>query len=279
MDVITTDIADSKNQSDDTRKLPSPTWHTVRSEGTFSPLVLVPPCFGGACYFFDLKDMVEPEQPIYIIEPNIDGAESPSIQSVEDMTLPMADLIEHHLPGTSIRLCGLAWGGNLAWDLSKQLQKRGYVVEFLIMLDSYVLSDSNHRTKTLPNAEPADNKPIAGDTRFHSDRFSALPLVYQNKLGRLRGQIKQPYDANLTEVKEMRQLLKQYEHGRLEIDVYVFCPLNGVAINSSSDPTLGWGNRVGGDLRIIPAHGNQKNFLDKPMGINLARSFNSILKQ
>ncbi len=251
----------------------TPAWHSVRTEGPFPPLLLVAPCTGGACYFNDLKDMMDPDQPIYIVEPNTDAKDC-AYSSVEDITSRIVELVELHLGDSPIRLCGFSFGGNLAWDLTKQLKKRGKNVEFLILLDSYAKSFSEKEEDGSHGSLSTNRISEIGSTQFYSDHLSKLPSNYQTKLDRLKRLFRKGPQFE----DDIRTLFKDYDYETLDSNVYVFCPMDGNAVRRTSDPYLGWGRRVKGNLRIIPAYGTHQNFADKPVGNCLGRSVNSILK-
>ena len=268
----TIDLIESKNPTREANDGLTPAWDSIRTEGLFPSLVLIPPCFGGSCYFSDLKDMLDPDQPIYIIEPGVDS-KAGRYPSVEDITKRMADLVECYLGSSPIRLCGFSFGGNLAWDLAKQLESRGITVEFLILLDSY--TESSSEKKSLPDAKDKETNPALITARSSKNDLSKLPSNYQKKLGRF----KRPFNRDPRVEDGMRALFKDYQYDTLDLDTYVFCPLDGNAIRRTDDPYLGWNGHVEGDLRVIPTRGTHHNFADKPVGRNLARSVNCILKQ
>jgi thioesterase domain-containing protein len=264
-----TSIEPTKEANDDL----TPAWLSVRTEGSFPPLLLIAPCFGGGCYFSDLKDLLDPDQPIYIVEPITDSDNS-SYSSVEDLTTQIVDLVESNLGDSPIRLCGFSFGGNLAWDLAKQLKSRGREVEILILLDSYGESISEQANAKTPSAPTISRKSETDCTKFFSDRLSKLPFNNQKNLGKPRRSFNK-----VPKIEDgIRTLFKDYQYETLDLDVYVFCPLDGNAIRNTSDPCLGWSRLVTGKLCIIPASGTHHNFADKPVGRNLARSINCILK-
>lgn len=251
----------------------TPVWHSVRTEGSFSPLILVAPCLGGGCYFSDLKDMLDPDQPIYIVEPITDSKEC-RYSSVEELTALIVDLVDSELGDSPVRLCGFSFGGNLAWDLAKELKSRGRTVEFLILLDSYGESFSEQEIEKKPSSPTISRKSKIDCSKYFSDRLSRLPSTYQKN----RGILKRPFNKDPQIENEIRTLFKEYQYETLDVDVYAFCPLDGSAINQTGDPCAGWGGRVSGKLCVIPAFGTHHNFADKPVGRNLARSINCILK-
>lgn len=266
-------ISQPSNESvSDPSKEATLNWHSIREEGEFTPLILVPPCKGGAFFFGDLKDMLEPNQPMFMVEPIISAEGDHPYDSLEHLVAQMADLVQSRLPVPAVRLLGLSFGGILAWELAKALKRRGTEIDFLILLDTSADDSGPESTdSTRPSSTTHDP--------FSSNKFTELEGFRDHHLG---GQSGKWHKSNLSypEYEQSRDsLLRDYDYGHLDTDVYLFCPLDGFAIRNAIDASLGWSNRVLGDLRILPARGDHETFLMKPGARYLARSINSIIKR
>ena len=76
------------------------------------------------------------DQLVYGIQARgVDGGTRP-FASIEEMAVDYADLIERTDPSGNYRLVGHSIGGLLAWETARVLQRRGYQVAFLALLDS-----------------------------------------------------------------------------------------------------------------------------------------------
>jgi thioesterase domain-containing protein/acyl carrier protein len=132
----------------DSRNLSSSPGPVVRLQplGSKPPLIMIPPAGGGLICYSDLARMLAPDQPVLGVE-TVRGAESTG--SVEALAGRYVRELRSASLNGPLRLAGWSFGGNVAFEMARQLAEQGRAVDLVLLLDSH----ARHKGK-----EPRDDE-------------------------------------------------------------------------------------------------------------------------
>jgi len=108
----------------------------VQAGGSRPPLFFVHGDFEhGGLYCHNLARHLGPDQPLYSVTPHgLDGGPLP--WSIEAMAAERLEALQAIQPTGPYRLGGFCNGGVLAFEMARQLQRKGELVEALLLIDS-----------------------------------------------------------------------------------------------------------------------------------------------
>jgi len=140
------------------------------------PFFCVPGVGGNILGFYDLARQLGSDQPVYGLQaPGLDAKREP-LTRVEDMAAHYINEIKAVLPEGPFLLGGASFGGRVAFEIARQLEKQGHSVALMALFDAFA-----------PGAE--DSSPIVRAIHRHLKRSGAR-LAYHGKnllLGSERG--------------------------------------------------------------------------------------------
>jgi acyl carrier protein len=133
----------------DSRNLSSSPGPVVRLQplGSKPPLIMIPPAGGGLICYSDLARMLAPDQPVLGVEP-VRGAESTG--SVEALAGRYVRELRSASLNGPLRLAGWSFGGNVAFEMARQLAEQGRAVDLVLLLDSHDGKRSPHYREAVP---------------------------------------------------------------------------------------------------------------------------------
>jgi amino acid adenylation domain-containing protein len=109
---------------------------SIKPNGDKPPLYIVHGAGSVISIYFRLAQVMDEDQPVYGFQPKgLDGVEEPH-QSVEEMAAYYIECLLAQNPNGPYRLAGYSFGGYVAYEMSRQLQKMGKQVERLILFDT-----------------------------------------------------------------------------------------------------------------------------------------------
>jgi thioesterase domain-containing protein len=104
----------------------------INTGGTKIPLFIV----HGDYANYVISEHLGPDQPVYgFFHPGSEG-EAIRFKSVKEMAETYLDKVMAVYPSGPFYLLGFSFGGMLAFEMAVQLQKKGYEVPFLVLIDS-----------------------------------------------------------------------------------------------------------------------------------------------
>jgi thioesterase domain-containing protein/acyl carrier protein len=221
-------------------------------EGAGIPLFCIHPGGGVSWAYHALGDYLD--RPIIGIQQNLqDGEAEP--RSIRDMAENYADRIQSVDPNGPYSLLGWSFGGVVAQELAIVLQRRGFVIAGLILLDAR-LSLASSATPLNPVLE---EKHILEEVlRFY--RISApeqdKPLTY----GQVEVLVRQQAAVELSQYKQLLGVLMAYhnsnaamhrvhEPGVFDGDITIFSPAREVGDHCSS-LVQSWRPYVSGEITV-----------------------------
>jgi amino acid adenylation domain-containing protein len=117
----------------------TPPWASlapIRPGGSRLPLFLVPPAASTSLHFAPLAQRLDPEQPLYGLDPlGLDGRSAPH-QRIEQMAAHYLREVRLLQPAGPYLLGGACLGGQVAFEMAQQLTAAGEEVALLVILDS-----------------------------------------------------------------------------------------------------------------------------------------------
>ncbi len=151
----------------------------VRSSGSRPPLFLVPPAYGTALNFIKLIDYLDPDQPIYAFDPvGLNGTEDP-LKTVEAMATHYIKEMRAFQPAGPYRVGGKCMGGQVAFEMTRQLLAQGSTVEALVILDSSAPYNGPTWKWAPP---PAPSRPLGYYWRWLKNRIATRTVLFGLKL-------------------------------------------------------------------------------------------------
>ncbi len=110
---------------------------SLQPRGARLPLFCAPAGGGSAFYYRRLAEHIGPDQPLYVFEPiGMNGVDAPH-ETVEEMATYYILHMRTVQPNGPYRLCGLSFGGVIAYEMAQQLRADGEKIGCLILFDSY----------------------------------------------------------------------------------------------------------------------------------------------
>jgi len=113
---------------------------TKAKDGSGQPLFF---CHGDyethGFYALNLAALLEPDQPVYLVNPPVDVTETSELV-IEDMARLYVPRLLALQPQGSFRLGGYCNGGLLAWEIAHQLLRAGREVDAVVLIDSHSLN-------------------------------------------------------------------------------------------------------------------------------------------
>ena len=110
----------------------------VKKEGKKIPIYIVHGAGLHVLLFKSLADNVDPEQPVYALQAKGINGESEPLESIEEMAAHYVEQILQHNPKGPYMLAGYSFGGLIAFEMAKQLKKKGKEIVMLGMFDTIV---------------------------------------------------------------------------------------------------------------------------------------------
>ncbi|HYE31499.1 MAG TPA: amino acid adenylation domain-containing protein [Methylomirabilota bacterium] len=252
---------------------------------------------GGAFFYYrKLSELLGTDQPSY-------GIRSPQqpFDSIEAMAAHYIHEIRKVQPEGPYYLGGFCFGGNVAYEIARQLEEAGEEVGGLFLLESAPPPQTERKVKL--TAETAryrlENVYVAFKEFATKDR-SQQKLALQRRTQRLKSKLQtklfgehaaEPAEPKLKEVIDLANYPKEYvkyaethwtalRHyqpkgysGRIHLFRARKQPI------SSADPTLGWDTLAPGRVRVTVVPGNHETIVQEPNVQILAQHLTRCLEQ
>ncbi len=108
----------------------------LRSSGSETPLVVLPPGGGNLLRYAPLVRALDADVPVVGIRLPGADARSEIVDSIADQAAVMLDALDTAMPHGPYRLLGWSTGGLLVWEMARLLKARGDDVEKVILVDT-----------------------------------------------------------------------------------------------------------------------------------------------
>ncbi|HEV8638526.1 MAG TPA: beta-ketoacyl synthase N-terminal-like domain-containing protein [Chloroflexota bacterium] len=108
----------------------------IQAGGSRRPFFCIHPAGGTVLCYAELARHLGPDQPFFGLQsPGVYG--QPELESIEETAASYLPVVRAVQPEGPYRLGGLSYGGNVAFEMARQLQEQGQPVELLALFDSH----------------------------------------------------------------------------------------------------------------------------------------------
>lgn len=262
----------------------------IRESGSKPPLFLVHLPDGHVLSYRDLVRHLPPDQPLYGLQSRgLDGT-SPINTRIEDMARDYVAEIRKAYPRGPYAICGWSFGGTVAFEMARQLERQQRRVALLVLFDTRVPTQTVRRRqakriwiRTLRTPvhisrglayvkgvlrRPSRHSPVTESVEARV--WQSLALEYQREF-RLPPTLEKILKANK---KALHDYVPRAYGGR----VTVIRALHRLS-QRSRDPLLGWGTLSIGDLELHQVAGTHLTLLFEPYVRGLAETLTQCLNR
>lgn len=143
----------------------------VKSGGNRRPLFCVHPVEGSVVCYLQLADRLPEDQPVYALQaPGLEGEAMP-LTTVEEMATSYLAAIRAIQPKGPYKLAGWSFGGLVAFEMARQLERRDEDVEILALFDSFIVSRYEDQDVSL------DSQTVANGIQYYLSQMQLeLPV-------------------------------------------------------------------------------------------------------
>ncbi|RYZ36779.1 MAG: non-ribosomal peptide synthetase, partial [Myxococcaceae bacterium] len=259
----------------------------LQREGSRRPFFCVHPVGGNVLAYAELARRLGPDQPFYGLQSQgLDGIQPP-LESVEEMAACYIEALRTVQPDGPYRLGGWSMGGVVAFEMARQLERRGERVELLALIDP---SPARTGPDASDDATPDTVERFAGDL----GRITGLQLptppegtrpeeLLQAVLeeGRKHGVLIP--EAGLPEMRTLFQVfsantraLRRYVPGRIDGPLTVLRAVDAIDF-APVRRDRGWGGTCGGGVELHEVPGDHYSLLQPPRVQALAERLKALL--
>lgn len=246
-------------------------------EHSQKPVFLVHPLSGSSICYGPFADLVG--HSVYGLQ-QLGNSDIPSLNigTIEELAEYYLKCIEAFSVEEAF-LGGWSMGGIIAFEMTRQLEKRGSSVNKLILFDS--AAPVTHQADLDMNAilklcleEAAAQYGANIDLDMEQIRVSEPREVYQMVLSALKSGGVISYDAEAEELKELVHvctkniaMLNMYKGGKIKTDIILLHPHNSTQkedLKHQHDPYFGWDKFTDGSIRLIEVNGSHMTMMFEP---------------
>jgi amino acid adenylation domain-containing protein len=270
----------------------------LQPRGTRPPIFFIHGAGGGNLWTYtNLVPHLGPDQPVYALESR--GMRGlPEFERIEDMATHYLQEVRTIQPHGPYYFAGYCFGGNVAYEMARQLEAAGEEVALVGLLDS---AAANSSYQTLPWWRPTFQARFLANTSYWLADFLAQPLRAQARqllrkgrqfarrlAGLIRGRTQAVHVEEVIDVSLFPEIelglwkihltaLNRY-HARSYRGKVVVFRTRGHPFLCSFDPQLGWAPLVGG-LQVVPVPGAHEGIFMEPNVRHLGGVFRTALEQ
>lgn len=256
------------------------------------PLFCIHPAGGTVFCYMEMASHLSGGRAVYGIQANgVDGTQPPH-ETLAEMAAHYARAIREIQPEGTVHLAGWSLGGNIAFEVARQLQSRGTRVGVVALLDSGLLSpDTQLReedflpllTALFPGAMNLDLEQIrqkspADQLQFFVDRASQAGIV-PDELNDIVATKDTPNAAHVFGVFQSNvKAVHEYVAEPFEGEVHLFRPADQGKTNSLfDDPVLGW-REVTEHVHVLEVPGDHAHMLQSPAAESIAQQLDELMQ-
>jgi amino acid adenylation domain-containing protein len=240
-----------------------------RRDGSLPPFFCVHALDGSAVYFRELAERLGPDQPFYGLQ-TATGEIARPLETVEGIaSAHVASMLEVDPRGPHF-IGGLSFGGLVAWEMARQLARRGRAPSLLVLFDTW---GPGH-----PHYAPAWERAWAhvrnfailkggpARWRYLRTRLHALERVGRRRSGLLRARLfggRLQGDRVVDPETAHMLAISRYEIPEYEGRVVLF-RARDQPVGSRHAPDLGWGSRCRGLFEVVDVEGGHGALVLEP---------------
>ena len=273
----------------------------IRTQGDRSPFYCIHGIGGGVLGYRDLVNQLDNEHPVYGLQSIALEDPETSDGSIESMATRYISAIRSIQPKGPYRIGGYCFGGVVAYEMARQLEREGEKVSLLAILEGYVPYARNIQASSLERLPifvkhiPAWIKDYA--SMSPGEVFSRVRSTWNRIRAKIQGRQDLQQRVRVEEILEMdlskvpdrsveltqahSRAFHQYKPGTYGGTVTLFRArhrsLNEVVFGSL-DQTMGWDGLAQGGVEVRMVDGFHRNIHLPPYLHSLASELNQCLK-
>jgi thioesterase domain-containing protein/SAM-dependent methyltransferase/acyl carrier protein len=244
----------------------------LQTEGSGRPMFFVHPAGGTVFCYLLLAEHLGKDHPVYGIQAvGVDGGRAPQ-EVAEEMAAHYVAAIRSVQPRGPYLLGGWSLGGNLAFEMSRQLVEQGERVGLLALLDAAALAPEKvfNEEDFLPliaelfpsgddlSIEALRTMAPEQHLEYFMHRAAQAGIVLGNMDPSLGGHVFEVFKSNL---KAMMDYRPQPYPGKVTL---LFAEEKPQFIDVARDPQLGWGMYAQGGVEVIRIPGDHVHMVQEP---------------
>jgi thioesterase domain-containing protein/acyl carrier protein len=244
----------------------------LQTQGSGRPMFFVHPAGGTVFCYRLLAEHLGTERPVYGIQAvGVDGGRAPQ-EVAEEMAAHYIAAVRSVQPHGPYFLGGWSLGGNLAFEMSRQLVEQGERVGLLALLDAAALAPEKvfKEEDFLPliaDLFPSDDELSVEALRamapeqhleYFIQRAAQAGIVLGNMDPSVGGQVFEVFKSNL---KAMMDYRPQPYPGKVTL---LFAEEKPQFLDVARDPQLGWGMYAQGGVEVIRIPGDHVHMVQEP---------------
>nr|VFJ78176.1 MAG: amino acid adenylation domain-containing protein [Candidatus Kentron sp. FW] len=244
-----------------------PAWSPLvclQPQGREPPLFFVHPSGGSAFNYYEIAALMGTGQPFYALQPRGIEPGEPFHESVEEMAIDYAAAVRDAQPEGAILLGGWSFGGTVAFEIARILERSGVTVSFVMMID--------------PPTPFVDSRGVEDDIEFLMERVPfyhgvsfdgwesqasrEAQVMYLLKAIKVSGLLSQDLDDA-----HARHWLNLYKHHNKLVDLYkpsgpidgkiiVFKPSEEIPFDVKMGDPMDWSGFTRAGVEVKKAPGN-----------------------
>jgi amino acid adenylation domain-containing protein len=264
---------------------------TLNGRGDRAPIFLVHGMGGGALWgYTNLARHLDPDQPVYGFEASETRLENPP-ESVEMLARRYVRELRQKQPTGPYRLGGYCFGGNIAFEMARQLEAAGETVDRLILISAWPANSGHDRMRWTPGGVAGFLVNLFGwllrfrdwNPRARAQFLRWKIATYRKRLFRgaaseRDGSSEVEMLVDLSEIPEgERRLwaahltaLRGYRPGAIKGRVSLM-RTKGYPMFSSFEPSHGWADYARGGVAVRTVPGRHATLLSDPHVAAVAR--------
>lgn len=281
------------------KREPGDAFLTIQSHGDLPPLFLVHGVGGGMVWgYANLSRRLGVDQPVFVLRSRgLEGKPEPA--TIEGMAAQYVGDLRAFQPHGPYRLAGYCFGGNVAYEMARQLRAQGEEVCFLGLFNS---SPPNSSYDVFPRSPVGWLKAglnlrhtIVGLLQWDAERRRQF-IRWRLRTARrhLSRWLNRGDRSDGIDVEAMVDISNYSEFERRVWTAHVNALMSHVAqpydgpvtlfrsrghcVLSSYDEQFGWGDYVTGQLRVVVVPGAHESILEEPHVATLARELAACLQ-
>lgn len=244
----------------------------LQTQGNRRPLFLVHPAGGTVFCYRLLAERLGNQRPVYGLQAvGVDG-ERPPHEVAEEMAAHYVAAVRSVQPHGPYLLGGWSLGGNLAFEMSRQLVEQGERVAMLALLDAAALAPEKVFkeedflpliAELFPSTDDLSVERLRAMTseehlQYFLRRAAQAGIVLGNIDPSLGSHVFEVFKSNL---KAMMDYRPQPYPGKATL---LFAEEKPQFIEVARDPLLGWGAHVQGGVEVVRIPGDHVHMLQEP---------------
>jgi thioesterase domain-containing protein len=256
----------------------------LQTEGDAPPLFLVHPAGGTVFCYLELAQYFRGERPVFGLQAlGVDGLHPPHTR-VEEMCAHYIQAMRRVQPEGPYHLAGWSLGGNLAYEMARQLVAQGEQVALLALLDAGALpadrpiDESEFLALVVALFPGEEHRPLEEVRQMSSDEQLAYFVRRAAQAGLVQaddiaaGQhVFRVFQANMKATLEHRP---QPYPGKVTL---FRASQQQKTHDLSDDPLLGWGALAQGGVEVHPIPGDHAHMVHEPNVAALAQMLKACL--